>query len=239
MCPQCKTPYSLVDPERSLVVQLGELVDSAVNILSPVGFGFLATVSLWSGLSFYGMLTFIHVCGRDGRAIVRDADPVKLFMVMPAIPLILILVRVRVAVNLRVNHRRNTAAAAAAVPRPRQQEENQESDTETESDTDTELDAMVQEGAPPREDELELQLPDIQNPSSLSRLVSGGLVLPYIAAAIGRRLFRTASLHPLDRTLLGGVVFLVIKGIAKHWYRSSRRHTLARRRVANYDPNTS
>lgn len=236
VCPQCKTPYQVAEPENPLVVRLGSIVDHAVNILSPVGFGLLATASLWAGLSAYGAVTFAHVCGRDGRAILRNADPVRLFMVMPAIPLILILVRVRIAVNLRIARTRATAAPAPA-PAPRVPLDGSGSDTDTDTDGDAEIDAVVNAAAPAAgNDELELQLPDIQDHSSVSRLVAGGLVLPYVSSAIGRVLFRTVTLHPLDRTLLGGVVFLVIKGVAKHWYRISRRRTQAHRRIASYDP---
>lgn len=46
------------------------------------------------------------------------------------------------------------------------------------------------------------QLPDMRNPVSFSRLVAGGLMLPFISSAVGRLCVR--DMHPLDRTLLGG-----------------------------------
>ena len=82
---------------------VGDAIDRLVSRLAPIACGVFTVASAWAGLSVYGAVTFAHVCGRDGVAILKAAHPFRLFLVMPLVPFVLILVRIRVAVRVRIN----------------------------------------------------------------------------------------------------------------------------------------
>eukprot|EP00053_Salpingoeca_punica_P009105 m.81646 g.81646 ORF g.81646 m.81646 type:complete len:160 (-) comp14881_c2_seq15:211-690(-) len=101
-CPQCRTPYRIREAPLGTLVRLGDRLNHVLNRAAPLAGGMLVAGAAWAGLSLYGAVTIAHVLGPDGRSFLLAASPLKLFFIMPVIPLSLMLVRLRVAVRVRV-----------------------------------------------------------------------------------------------------------------------------------------
>ncbi|CAF5141059.1 unnamed protein product, partial [Rotaria magnacalcarata] len=72
------------------------------------------------------------------------------------------------------------------------------------------------------------------NPASLTRLICGGLILPTIATIFGKFMFQRVHSN-FQRTLLGGIAFIVLKGTAKIYYKQSQYIREAHREILNYE----
>ena len=87
-CPQCRTAYTVVQAARGPILYFGDLGNAFANKISPV-FGAMALVAGgWASLATYGAVTIYVVCGSAGRALLRQTSPIKLFLWLPAIPLV-------------------------------------------------------------------------------------------------------------------------------------------------------
>ncbi|XP_034752924.1 E3 ubiquitin-protein ligase MARCHF5-like, partial [Etheostoma cragini] len=68
---------------------------------------------------------------------------------------------------------------------------------------------------------------------SVSRTLCGALVFPSIASLVGRLLFRRMS-SSLQRTVLGGVAFVLIKGVLKVYFKQQQVIMQTSRIILNY-----
>ncbi|XP_053266836.1 E3 ubiquitin-protein ligase MARCHF5 [Pleuronectes platessa] len=68
---------------------------------------------------------------------------------------------------------------------------------------------------------------------SVSRTLCGALIFPSIASLVGRILFRRVSSN-LQRTMLGGLVFVLIKGVLKVYFKQQQYIVQANRNILNY-----
>ncbi|KAM9323314.1 E3 ubiquitin-protein ligase MARCHF5-like [Pholidichthys leucotaenia] len=68
---------------------------------------------------------------------------------------------------------------------------------------------------------------------SMSRTLCGALMFPSIASLMGHLLFRRVSSN-LHRTMLGGVTYLLIKGMLKIYYKQQLCISQANRQICNY-----
>ncbi|XP_075996250.1 E3 ubiquitin-protein ligase MARCHF5 [Genypterus blacodes] len=68
---------------------------------------------------------------------------------------------------------------------------------------------------------------------SVSRTLCGALILPTIANLVGRLLFRRVSSN-LQQTVLGGIAFVVIKGMFKVYFKQQQYIIQANRHILNY-----
>lgn len=68
---------------------------------------------------------------------------------------------------------------------------------------------------------------------SISRILCGALVFPTIANLVGRVMFRRVSSN-LQRTVLGGITFVAIKGALKVYFKQQQYLIQANRRILNY-----
>uniref|UniRef100_A0A1A7WSU6 E3 ubiquitin-protein ligase MARCHF5 n=1 Tax=Iconisemion striatum TaxID=60296 RepID=A0A1A7WSU6_9TELE len=68
---------------------------------------------------------------------------------------------------------------------------------------------------------------------SVSRTLCGALVFPSIASVVGRLLFRRVSSN-LQRTILGGIAFVLIKGVLKMYFKQQQYIIQANRHILNY-----
>lgn len=75
--------------------------------------------------------------------------------------------------------------------------------------------------------------PNMANHLSVSRTLCGALIFPSIASLVGRLLFRRISSN-LQRTILGGIAFVVIKGVLKVYYKQQQYFIQANRHILNY-----
>ncbi|XP_017263024.1 E3 ubiquitin-protein ligase MARCHF5 [Kryptolebias marmoratus] len=68
---------------------------------------------------------------------------------------------------------------------------------------------------------------------SVSRTLCGALIFPSIASLVGRLLFRRVSSN-LQRTVLGGIAFVLIKGVLKVYFKQQQCIIQANRHILNY-----
>uniref|UniRef100_A0A4W3GMZ0 Membrane-associated ring finger (C3HC4) 5, like n=1 Tax=Callorhinchus milii TaxID=7868 RepID=A0A4W3GMZ0_CALMI len=68
---------------------------------------------------------------------------------------------------------------------------------------------------------------------SVSRILCGSLVFPTIASIVGRLMFGRIS-SSLQRTILGGITFVAIKGALKVYFKQQQYLIQANRRILNY-----
>uniref|UniRef100_A0A8C2HJG5 E3 ubiquitin-protein ligase MARCHF5 n=1 Tax=Cyprinus carpio TaxID=7962 RepID=A0A8C2HJG5_CYPCA len=68
---------------------------------------------------------------------------------------------------------------------------------------------------------------------SVSRTLCGALIFPSIANLVGRLLFRRVTSN-LQRTILGGIAFVVIKGVLKVYFKQQQYLIQANRHILNY-----
>ncbi|XP_013873656.1 E3 ubiquitin-protein ligase MARCHF5 [Austrofundulus limnaeus] len=68
---------------------------------------------------------------------------------------------------------------------------------------------------------------------SVSRTLCGALIFPSIASLVGRLLFRRVSSN-LQRTVLGGIAFVLIKGVLKMYFKQQQCIIQASRHILNY-----
>uniref|UniRef100_A0A1A8EJG3 E3 ubiquitin-protein ligase MARCHF5 n=1 Tax=Nothobranchius korthausae TaxID=1143690 RepID=A0A1A8EJG3_9TELE len=68
---------------------------------------------------------------------------------------------------------------------------------------------------------------------SVSRTLCGALVFPSIASVVGRLLFRKVSSN-LQRTILGGIAFVLIKGVLKMYFKQQQYIIHTNRHILNY-----
>nr|AAH49066.1 March5l protein [Danio rerio] len=68
---------------------------------------------------------------------------------------------------------------------------------------------------------------------SVSRTLCGALIFPSIANLVGRLLFRRVTSN-LQRTILGGIAFVVMKGVLKVYFKQQQYLIQANRHILNY-----
>lgn len=68
---------------------------------------------------------------------------------------------------------------------------------------------------------------------SVSRTLCGALIFPSIASLVGRLLFRRVPSN-LQRTVLGGIAFVVIKGVLKVYFKQQQYFIQANRVILDY-----
>uniref|UniRef100_A0AAY4E424 E3 ubiquitin-protein ligase MARCHF5 n=1 Tax=Denticeps clupeoides TaxID=299321 RepID=A0AAY4E424_9TELE len=68
---------------------------------------------------------------------------------------------------------------------------------------------------------------------SVSRTLCGALIFPSIANLVGRLMFRRVTSN-LQRTILGGIAFVVIKGVLKVYFKQQQYLIQANRHILNY-----
>lgn len=207
--------FPVLFPNSSKFVYCLELLDKTVSAFSPylVGTIFLSSV-YWSAFSF-GALTVLQTMGFErGRAIIESSDPITLFVMLPAVPVILILSKF---VNwedhyLRLwrNHHKSLPILKFFFKEP-----------------------PVETGRESCEKIL-LGRENFHSSITVARMICSALLLPSISNLIGNYFFRDATDSVLHRTLLGGASFVLIKGLFKIYLKQSQYIKHSNRRILNY-----
>lgn len=164
----------------------------------------------------YGFISIIQVMGlEEGRRIIDESDPLLLVIGLPVIPVALILAKLIKWEDfiLKLWRRR-----AFKLPRP--------------------LSFII--GEPPVQprtncDQVLLD-PGFNDPLGCTRMICGALLLPTVSALIGRVLFSRLPGSQWRRSLLGGLAFLLFKGMMKIYLRKSQYIKYSQRTIRNYNP---
>ncbi|KAJ7305230.1 hypothetical protein JRQ81_011141 [Phrynocephalus forsythii] len=209
-CPQCGTEYHIIFPKLGPVVYFLQQVDRVLAKVSPfAAAGIVVGTLYWSAVT-YGAVTVMQVVGhKKGLDVMEKADPLFLLMGLPTIPIMLVLGKMIRWEDYVLRVWRKYSSKLQA------------------------LQALVPGVSRPV---LHVPLPESRYQSdhlSLSRTLCGALVFPTIANLVGRVTFRRVN-SSLQRTVLGGIAFVAIKGALKVFLRQQQYLTQANCRILNF-----
>jgi len=215
-CPNgCGVQYTLAEGSPSMLVQLGDLVNEGVERSVPMMSLAMLLTTVWAGLACYSALTIATVTGRIGvRALIR-ADPGIAYLALPMLPLGLIACR-----------------GAFVLPQSAEEQDGARAAGDGRAEA-----AQLGEGdqAAGGDEDWNDEWVTASRPHSFSRVAVGGLMFPYLAYGTGRLCFgRARDGTRLLHTIVGGIVFLVGKSVAKKVYRHYRLEQLTTRRILDH-----
>lgn len=204
-CPQCGTEYHIVFPKMGPVVYFLQQVDRALSRISPfAAVGVVVGTVYWSAVT-YGAVTVMQVVGhKKGLYVMERADPLFLLMGLPTIPVVLVLGKMIRWEDYLVRLWQRYSYKRTLPP-----------------GSSRYLPRVPVEG------------PNSGDHLSVSRTLCGALIFPSIASLVGRLLFRRTSSN-LQRTVLGGIAFVLIKGVLKVYFKQQQYVSQASRQILNY-----
>ncbi|XP_076181102.1 E3 ubiquitin-protein ligase MARCHF5 isoform X2 [Ptiloglossa arizonensis] len=209
-CPQCNTEYIIVYPTMSPLVVVLDAIDGIIFRICPVIAATLLAGSVYWTAVTYGALTVMQVVGhKDGLAMMDQTDPLVLLVGLPTIPIILILGKLvnweDQALGLFRRHACTVPILRHFLPSSYSRDDRAQSEDE----------------------------PPLSDPVSTTRILCGALILPSIASICGKIFFESIPSN-FQRTLLGGIAFIMIKGAFKIYYKQQQYVRQCRRRIMDY-----
>ncbi|XP_049543541.1 E3 ubiquitin-protein ligase MARCHF5-like [Anopheles darlingi] len=211
-CPQCRTEYIVILPSMGSIAMLLERLDRLAKRMSPgLAAGVIVCSVYWSALTF-GAITVLQTIGYErGMAVLCKAEPYALMLCLPTIPAALIIGRMIrwELILLRFFQKRQVRLRQfISLVLPVSNEPNP---------------------AYPNPAPLPVGPLHTSDPLSVTRLFCGALILPTVSSIIGRVFFSSVE-NNLRRTIIGGLVFVTVKGVLKMYYQQ-RKYTRANRRL--------
>ncbi|KAM6976319.1 E3 ubiquitin-protein ligase MARCHF5 [Tautogolabrus adspersus] len=204
-CPQCGTEYHITFPKMGPLVYFLQQVDRALSRASPfAAVGVVVGTVYWSAVT-YGAVTVMQVVGhKKGLYVMERADPLFLLMGLPTIPVVLVLGKMIRWEDYIVRLWQRYSYRGKLQP-----------------GTGRYLPRVPVEG------------PGSGDHLSVSRTLCGALIFPTIASLMGRLLFGRVNSN-LQRTALGGIAFVLIKGVLKVYFKQQQYVIQANREIQNY-----
>ncbi|XP_052463321.1 E3 ubiquitin-protein ligase MARCHF5 [Carassius gibelio] len=208
-CPQCGTEYRIVFPKIGPLVYFLQQVDRVLSRASPfAAAGVVVGTVYWSAVT-YGAVTVMQVVGhKKGLDVMERADPLFLLMGLPTIPVMLVLGKMirweDYVVRLWQRHSSKLQIFSGLLP-----------------------------GMGHPQPRIPVEGGYGGDHLSVSRTLCGALIFPSIANLLGRLLFRRVTPN-LQRTILGGIAFVVIKGVLKVYFKQQQYLIQANRHILNY-----
>jgi len=194
------------------VVYIMDLVDRVIFKVCPfiAGGVFIGSV-YWSAVT-YGAVTVMQVLGhKEGLNVMEKADPLFLLIGLPTIPVMLILGKMvrweDFILKLWRKHSEKIPLINYLFP--------------SEPSGNTRIPADT---AP------------LSDPISATRVVCGALIMPTIATIFGKLMFGSVNSN-FQRTLLGGIAFIAIKGVLRIYFKQQQYIRQAQRKILDFDEN--
>lgn len=213
-CPQCNTEYIIIFPSYGRFCGMLQTIDRMVYKSSPViATGVLLTSVYWTAVT-YGAITVMQVLGhKEGLDMMEKADPLFLLIGLPAIPVGLCLGKMiqwdEYLLRLWRRHAHKISLLNYIFP--------------------DEDDEAIRR--PP--------LPEVPaREIKFTRVFCGAMLLPTIATIFGKFVFRTVEGN-LQRSILGGIGFSVLKGVLKLYLKQQIYLRAGRRKVVDFDESHS
>ncbi|XP_014237689.1 E3 ubiquitin-protein ligase MARCH5-like [Trichogramma pretiosum] len=209
-CPQCNTEYIIVYPDMGPLVVILDTIDGLIFRVCPlIAAGILVGCIYWTAVTF-GAVTVMQVVGhKDGLQMMEQADPLVLLVGLPTIPIMLVLGKMLdwedQALNLFRKH-------ACKLPL---------------------LKHILKTCCVEDEVVRSQDVPPMTDPASATRILCGALLLPTIATICGKIFFSSINSN-FQRTILGGVAFITIKGAFKIYYKQQQYIRQRQRRIMDY-----
>lgn len=217
-CPQCGTEYIIKFPPSGPIMKILDGLDLLVGRVCPlIAGGVLVGGTFWLFVT-YGAVTVMTVAGHDeGWNLMEGTDPLLLLVSLPLIPIGLFLgkmVRWQEPV-LKVLRMYLPHAPLTRFLLPAFSEEPE----------------LERSGAA-------ASLPPSSDPVSVTRTFCGALIFPTIATFLGGALYPDTP-SPVRRALLGGLTFIIVKGVLKVYHKQHQYIRQSRRVIGNFDPNNA
>jgi len=208
-CPQCGIEYHIAFPNMGQLMLFLDRVDALIYKVCPfVAAGVVVGSIYWTAVT-YGAITVMQVVGyQEGMTQMEASDPLVLLVGLPTIPIFLILGKM---VRWEDKVLRLIRASVQRLP-------------------------FLKYLLPAFRYESSVGVSTtavISDPVNATRVLCGALSLPTIATVAGRLFFPSVQ-DNLTRTLLGGVSFLVVKGIFKVYYKQQQHVMQSRRKIIDY-----
>lgn len=214
-CQQCQTEYIIVLPSMGIIADVLEAIDTLVRRSSPfLAAGAFVGSLYWTAVT-YGAITVLQVLGHDeGLTVLECTDHIFLMVALPAIPVCLVLGRMirwedYILRQLQNRQRKNHRLLSLILPIP-DDDGNQQSDNQN-------------------------ARTNISDTLSTTRVLCGALLLPSISSLVGRLFFSNIN-NNLHRTLLGGLAFIVVKGVFKIYFKQKQFIRKKQRKIVDYTP---
>ncbi|KAK3096143.1 hypothetical protein FSP39_023677 [Pinctada imbricata] len=208
-CPQCNTGYIIDFPSYGLIMRTINSVDTLIYRACPFGAGliFCGTV-YWTAFS-YGCVVVTQVCGsEEGLNKLQDMDPWVMLVSMPMIPVVLILGRMIRWEDyiLRIWRKHSSKIPLINYMFP------------------------YGDSGPLR---TPADPPSPSDPICATRILCGALAMPTFAVMFGKMMFGTVKSHT-QRTVLGGVAYVALKGALKIYFRQQQYIRQSYRIIKNF-----
>jgi len=209
-CPQCNTEYIIVCNEVNYFVQVLNKLDKTANQLCPfLAAGVVVSTLYWSAAS-YGAITVMQVMGeQEAITIMENTDPYMLILMLPAIPLSLILGK---TINWEETLLLLVQRFTSQLPLLR-----------------TIIPSFLCE--PINISTSSVQFNPVINPTTT---LCAALLLPTTATIVGNVIFDNSSYSSFQKTLLGGLVYIAVKGALRIYQRQHNAIKERTRKVVDY-----
>ncbi|CAM1331111.1 MARCH5 (predicted) [Pycnogonum litorale] len=209
-CAQCTSTYVIVYPPSGPFFLI---LDFTEQLISEVCL--LMTVALLVGSVYWtavtcGGLTIIQVFGKDEAfRLMDDADPLTLLLGLPTIPIMLIVCKLIHWEEYVLRVCRHHWCMGPFIRTSNEDDSNSESSERS-----------------------------FTYVTSITRVLCGALLLPTFSSIIGNLLFHRIS-SPFQRTILGGVMFVAVKGVIKTYYKHQQYIRKLKRKIIDFDESGS
>ncbi|XP_015520782.1 E3 ubiquitin-protein ligase MARCHF5 isoform X1 [Neodiprion pinetum] len=209
-CPQCNTEYIIIYPDMGPLVVMLDTMDSVIFRVCPfIAAGIVVGSIYWTAVT-YGAVTVMQVVGhKDGLTMMEQADPLVLLVGLPTIPIMLVLGKMLrwedQALSLLRRHASKVPILRHFLPSSYIEDERLQSS----------------------------DVPPMSDPVSATRVLCGALLLPTIASICGKIFFESVNSN-FQRTLLGGMAFITIKGAFKIYHKQQQYVRQCQRRIMDY-----
>jgi E3 ubiquitin-protein ligase MARCH5 len=212
-CPQCNADYLIVFPRLGPVVYLMDVVDRVIYKLCPFVAGGIFIGSVYWTAVTYGAVTVMQVLGhKEGLNVMEKADPLFLLIGLPMIPVSLILSKMIRWEDFILRQWRKHSSKLPF------------------------MNYLFPSADVSRQQRVPADTAPLSDPVSATRVLCGALVLPTIATIVGKLMFGHVESN-FQRTLLGGIAFIAIKGVLKIYFKQQQYLRQAQRCILNYDEN--
>lgn len=208
-CPQCNAEYLIVFPKLGPVVYVLDLADRLISKACPfTAAGIMVGSIYWTAVT-YGAVTVMQVVGhKEGLDVMERADPLFLLIGLPTIPIMLILGKMIRWEDYVLRFWRKYSNKLQI------------------------LNSIFPGiGCPvPR---IPAEASPLADHVSATRILCGALVFPTIATIVGKLMFSSVNSN-LQRTILGGIAFVAVKGAFKVYFKQQQYQRQAHRKILNF-----
>ncbi|XP_037533630.1 E3 ubiquitin-protein ligase MARCH5 isoform X1 [Nematolebias whitei] len=233
-CPQCNAEYLIVFPKLGPVVYVLDLADRLISKAGPFAAAGIMVGSIYWTAVTYGAVTVMQVVGhKEGLDVMERADPLFLLIGLPTIPVMLILGKMirweDYVLRLWRKYSNKLQILNSIFPgfvHTQRLKPDQSGFLLLTSDP---LTAGI--GCPvPR---IPAEASPMADHVSATRILCGALVFPTIATIVGKLMFSSVNSN-LQRTILGGIAFVAIKGAFKVYFKQQQYLRQAHRKILNF-----